>query len=70
MSANPFVDASRWAAREFLEERRGRTVSQIAGRKIGHTIGVDTQTGTDIFHAGLAVGAVAIGAAIYKAVTR
>lgn len=70
MSDNPFVATSQWAAREFLDERRGRTVSQLAGWNIGRTIGVRAQTGTDIFHVGLAVGAVAVGAAIYKAIRK
>lgn len=58
---NALIAFDRDVAEALFGRRRGRpTISRRAGAAIGRTIGVSSNTGTDIFHFGLFVGAIVL----------
>ncbi|MCA9494607.1 MAG: hypothetical protein KC621_31985 [Myxococcales bacterium] len=46
------------AAREFLGETKGRTISAVVGDGLDHTLGLRRGVGKDLFHGALFVGGV------------
>jgi hypothetical protein len=57
---NPIVKLNKDIAEGLFGHRPGRpTISRRAGGHIGRALGIDATTGTDLFHVGLVVGALA-----------
>ncbi|MFA4844940.1 MAG: hypothetical protein WC654_00050 [Patescibacteria group bacterium] len=51
-----FIAFDRAVAGWFLGERRGRTVSQVAGASVGRALDISARAGTILFHVALVGG--------------
>lgn len=57
----PLLKLNKQIAEDVFGHQRGRpTLSRRAGRHIGRALGVHEETGTDLFHGGLVVTALAL----------